>query len=46
MAAEAAGGASCYMQLLEGGEGGEFAAEVKDYFYYGQIHAQVCVRQA
>jgi hypothetical protein len=41
MAAEAAGGTSCYMQLLEGGEGGEFAAEVKDYFYYGQIHAQV-----
>lgn len=41
MAAEAAGGASCYMQLLEGGEGGDFAAEVKDYFYYGQIHAQV-----
>lgn len=29
-----------YMSLIEGGEGGEFYGEMKDYFYYSQIHSQ------
>lgn len=35
------GEGNCYVSLLEGGQDGEFFQELKDYFYFSQIHSQV-----
>ena len=42
--AEGGTGASPFLQLLDGGEGGEAHNDLVDYFYYAQIMAQGEVR--